>query len=566
VSALALLIRLQLRGWARYLVRGLATVKGASLALVGLLFFAGWIGQFFLVPRHEVRADPTVLLLYGPAFLLGWCVLNALLTSGERALYFSPAEVNFLFPGPFSRRQVLAYKLLSTFLLGLPATLILMLILQVHANWWVAAYVALLLAFAFMQLFAVAVSQFAVNVGARLYSRGRRLAVAALALGIVLALVWERGAWSSGQLVQWFREVQQGDVWKTLTAPLRWFFEAFLTGPGDWGRLLVYSVLCLGVDAVLLAIVFLLDADYLEVAASSSARIYAQLQRYRGRPAPVGGDGQPASGPVRFTLPSLPWLGGVGPTLWRQLTTALRNWGRLVLALVVLGMFVMGPVIAGTRLAPPGQEVELEGLAVALGAMVLFVSMLLTGLIPFDFRGDVDRIAVLKALPLASWRLALGEVLASVVVLTLLQWLAMAAVGVVLGEAEPLLLLFGVFAVPFNFLLFALENLLFLLFPTRLTATTPGDFQALGRNVVLLLAKLLLLLVILAVAGLAIVAVYLALGVVANFSARLGRPLEVSLAPALYVGWFVLAAAGAALVPLVAWAFDRFDVGRDTPA
>jgi len=60
-------------------------------------------------------------------------------------------------------------------------------------------------------------------------------------------------------------------------------------------------------------------------------------------------------------------------------------------------------------------------------------------------------------------------------------------------------------------------------------------------------------------------AVNLSLAMLAGVSARMGRPFGVSLAPGLYVLWLMMAGCGAALLPLVALAFERFDVGRDTP-
>ena len=53
-----------------------------------------------------------------------------------------------------------------------------------------------------------------------------------------------------------------------------------------------------------------------------------------------------------------------------------------------------------------------------------------------------------------------------------------------------LLLAAAVFAPLYNFVLIVVENLLFLLFPTRVMVTTPGDFQAMGRNVLTQLGKL----------------------------------------------------------------------------
>ena len=57
--------------------------------------------------------------------------------------------------------------------------------------------------------------------------------------------------------------------------------------------------------------------------------------------------------------------------------------------------------------------------------------------------------------------------------------------------------------VPINFVLFALENVLFLLFPARQMAATPGDFHALGRQFLTLFARTLVLAPTIAVVGVA---------------------------------------------------------------
>src|SRR6185437_13842340 len=109
----------------------------------------------------------------------------------------------------------------------------------------------------------------------------------------------------------------------------------------------------------------------------------------------------------------------------------------------------------------------------------------------------------------------------------------------------------AVYVLPINFLLFALDNLLFLLFPTRLMAATPGDFQALGRNVLFLVAKATVLFMVGLAAGMVGGWVYLVFGE--------------NLLLATLAAWPVVVLSAAALVPLVAWAFTIFDVGRDTP-
>jgi hypothetical protein len=107
------------------------------------------------------------------------------------------------------------------------------------------------------------------------------------------------------------------------------------------------------------------------------------------------------------------------------------------------------------------------------------------------------------------------------------------------------------FLLPFNFLLFALENLLFLLFPTRMTPATPGDLQAMGRTMFSVFVKFLCLGLVAGVIALGATLVYFLLGE--------------RLVPALAFAWLVLIGADAALLPALVLAFRKFDVSVDTP-
>jgi hypothetical protein len=131
------------------------------------------------------------------------------------------------------------------------------------------------------------------------------------------------------------------------------------------------------------------------------------------------------------------------------------------------------------------------------------------------------------------------------------QWAALAILTSLAPAEWPLALACAACVPFFNFVLIGLDNLLFLLFPVRLMATTPGDFQALGRNVLLSMGKLIGLSMMLVASLMVAGPVYV---------------LTQSPALALLSACPVLLVGGAMLVPLVALAFRRFDVGRDTPA
>ena len=68
------------------------------------------------------------------------------------------------------------------------------------------------------------------------------------------------------------------------------------------------------------------------------------------------------------------------------------------------------------------------------------MTIVLTSLVPFDFRVDVERMAELKALPIRASRLAIGQLIAPVVLMTALQWTALGVLALRLGDRRrPLL-------------------------------------------------------------------------------------------------------------------------------
>jgi hypothetical protein len=552
--ALWLLLWLRFRAWLRRLARSAATVRGALFLAAGVLFFALVIGPNVVL--RMLQADHGISLSYveyarrvGPLVLLAYCALTVLFASAESGIAFTPAEVQFLFSGPFSRRQVLAYKVVGNGLLCCLYALFLTGFFFAYAARPLAAYPGLVLTLWFIQLFSMAVSLVISTVGARAFSRRRRLL---LVLVLGLAAWWaaraggDAFAQGPGAVVT---RLEQNEVVGVMLVPMRWFIDTF-TAERLWPDFVLAAARCLAVDAVLLLVVFLLDAQYLEASAAASERAYARLQRVRSGGAMVAAVG---TGRPRVRLPALPNWGGVGTLAWRQLTCVARSLRPVVVFLVVFGIMVGGSRLAlGT--ARPG-EVPLGGWLIGSTVLGMTIAML-TPLLTFDFRGDIDRMDLLKALPLPPWRVALGQLVAPTLVLSAVQLLVMASVQALWGGVELLLVGVAVFALPFNFLSFGLENLVFLWFPTRHTPAAPGDFQMMGRQTLMMVAKF-------AVLGFVIVPAALA-GTIAYLVAQMA--LRVNGVPAgLAAGWLVLTALSSAVVPLVASAFSRFDVARDTP-
>ncbi|HVS35178.1 MAG TPA: hypothetical protein VMS17_06315, partial [Gemmataceae bacterium] len=109
------------------------------------------------------------------------------------------------------------------------------------------------------------------------------------------------------------------------------------------------------------------------------------------------------------------------------------------------------------------------------------------------------------------------------------------------------------------FVLFSIENLLFLLLPTRVMVTTPGDFQAMGRNILTQFAKAL------GVGGAALVAAVPAVFVYFLIATYTRAGEGAARLAAILTAWAMAALFALALVPVMGWAFTAYDVARDTP-
>jgi hypothetical protein len=304
----------------------------------------------------------------------------------------------------------------------------------------------------------------------------------------------------------------------------------------------------LGIVAATLAAVFAFDAQYLETSAASSARIYAQLQRMRQGGGMIPGQGSTRARRAKSRLAMLPWWGGVGPVLWRQLATALREKFRLIVIALVLVTPAAVLMFVPSEPNNPGRVQVIESM---MAGMTLYAAGLFSSFVAFDFRGDVDRIGELKALPIRSVPLVIGQIVTPVLVFVVPAWVVFAVASPSLGGARASDVVFMTILAPLAALFIEVDNLLFLVFPTRAVQATAADFTTMGRHILLLLAKLLV--------G----------GVTVLLAALLGWLVHLTLGGGLLAAYLVVlvvvTVAAASLVPFLAVAFDRYDVASDAP-
>ena len=550
--ALWLLFRLRITGFFRRIGRNFQTTKGALLTIFTLLILGSWLattcGGLMVTGNSDGGVSAETLAKiddYAPFALLAYCLLVIGTSAPATPISFTPAEVQFLFTGPFTRRQLLTYKLINQFLLSIPICVFGSFGLRHFVGSTPRAFAASFLVFTFLQLFALAVAFVAAAIGELAYSRSRKI----ILLVVVLALAWGAGQALrqedlAGDSLEALKRVVHSPIVQVIVTPFRWYVRV-TTARLFWPDFVKWGGVCLAINAGLMTLVYLLDAKYIEAAAAASERRYAKLQRMRS--SGVLGGASVKAGKVRFSLPMLPWLGGAGPVAWRQLTAATRSYRGLTILLIAGLAAGIGPAIASAS-----DENAAQVLPWMLAGMGLFMSLLLNQFFAYDFRADVDRIEVLKTLPIPVWKIVAGQLITPVLFASGFQVVLIAMIYAVFGQVGYLLLGVVLLAPPVNLLLAGVDNAIFLTFPTRLVQTSPGDFSQAGRQMIVMMTKMLTLGIGLGLPALVGLGAYWAAG-------------ESWIAAGL-AAWLVAVAFSVVPLPFVAMAFRNFDVASDTPA
>jgi hypothetical protein len=196
-------------------------------------------------------------------------------------------------------------------------------------------------------------------------------------------------------------------------------------------------------------------------------------------------------------------------------------------------------------------------IGIASGILPMLSLFLLPQLLQFDFRGDLERIDVLKTLPFSPSAIVAGELITPVVFASLFELPLAICIAFLFQDQWLLIIVAAMALVPaINLFVFAFENLVFLWFPCRLANLGAGDFQAFGRQMLIMFLKFMLVMV---VASLTAGTGALAWWLVSETWPAAAWPMAAA------TGWCVIMAFGLGLVPLVALAFRDFDPSLDTP-
>ena len=553
--------RLHVLARLRAMYRRMRTVKGLVFIILSLLPFLGWLPFLFLSTRtgETPFGDifPGLRAFLGPGgdaphhllslAMLGFFMLMMLSPNNKSlVLIFRPAEIDFLLPGPFTRRQTLVYKITMSSLVYLPASAIFTVFGVVMGANVFACFAGLFLAFCALNLLGLVIDLSAGIVSARMHNAATRTLVLVLGL-LIAAAAWHAASGAHAGVVDLIRSLARSPALRFALAPFD-VFSRTITATRFYPEGVLWGSLALGINALLFGIALRLDADFRDAALEASRRFYENIRRFQR------GGVVSSPGSVRRKLgrvPQLPRWQGAGPIAWHQLLSARRGGRRWLLQAAIMAVvgFVAFVVLRGLRL-PEDHEIGGFVIVPIAGMVGLMTTLLISFIVPYDFKGDLDKMFWLKSLPVPSWAVALGQLITPVLAATSLH-LVLAAIAAAVMH-KPLILLIAAFvAPPFNLLMIGLGNAFFLLFPTRTFVMNPGDFRFAARMQLIVMLQGAVLMACLTVAAVVGLVSFLVTGgsYLAGFVAA----------------WAVLVVPAIGVVPCVAWAFRRFDASLDVP-
>ena len=518
---------------------------GALLSLVTLGFFATVFAQsiFVIVTRGRVpfvSSDRSgILFNLLPLGMLSLFLLGVTPAMRDRAIQFSASEIDFLFPAPFTRRQLLAFFLLRGLVPKLGLAVIVTISFSVLVPSILSAILGIFLSLVFLHGATVASQLVQQTISTQVYSRFNRIVVVlvVVAIGIGVARAMPTGADNWTRLAEFRRSTPV----QWITAPFD-IFSRIIVAPQLFPEAIPDLSIALVINAAVYWLVFRLDARYEDQAVRTSQRMYERLQAARS--------GNMYAVTVRTEygrslMPRFPWWLGVGPNLRRQLLSGLRDMRHMFWFALIVAVIIAAVVVFVLRENP--KLTDYVGYMV-LGATA-YVTFILSGQLPFGFRGDLNHMEVLKSLPLPPIAIASAEVIGASIIGCLGQWFFI-VVGILGAPSQSAILLSGAaFFFPFNLLLFGVNNLLLLLFPFRLVGGGP-DVTLMGRVMIMMMGNLFAVLFGFAIAAIPAAIVFL---ITSNW------------ATTLVVAWIGLMLMGFGLLFVVAWAFRRFDISTDMP-
>ena len=539
--ALWKLIRFQWRGNFRQFRRSLGTFRGIFQAAFMLALALYGVVSLYLATRFTAQSAPLANMFDQfqseilPVGLLGYTCYVLLFSTGEATVYFTASEVAFLFPAPITRKQLLSYLLLKSAMGMAALSVFFALFSTTKLSMAAPRCLAVMLTLVFLQLITMNVAFSRQIMKVKLNALVRQILGCVIGGLVIVAVLQTSRTVTGGDVTAYLNAFKGTSVGGVLLAPFQVFVRALRAD--TWLAFLPNVALLILLDAALLLLVFRLDALSLEAAVSISEKMTERIKALQTKGI-WHAFGPSNSAVARRRIPVFPFWKGIGPILWQRLTTTFRSSTSM---LWILG----GALAAATGLVYLMGTSNTEATR-NFGAPIAGVGAMayLSFLICLTLQNDIERVGYLKSLPIRPVSIVIGDLIGFPLIVSFVQIVFISVLACFYPALSVWLLGGALLTLPLNFLLFAIDKLIFYVYPTKMAKGAPGDFQNSGKQIIFIGLKMVLL-------GVAALIVVLA-------AIPGGVALQSPVAAAASAG-FVLLLECMAVIPLLIMAYDRFD-------
>ena len=497
--ALQQLLRFQTSAKFNRLFASFKNPRKKVLSIVAVLLGLMWVSQTILSVLFREAADPEKIAFWLPLGLFLYTVWHLIKISTRQVVEpfeWTGAEKEFVISAPVSRTQQITYRLTSIATAALAKAVCFSVIMSPDIRVWYAGFFGMLLGLAFIDLVRVLFELFFYGLG----KAGRRVClmlVIASAGGCFLyaisncliAQTANSDLSSPGALLFFknfigeFMSLAQTQIGQYLIAPFA-VFSKFALSPSTNFELFKNMFFSAGLVGLAVAAVYGLDGW---MRRRNQRKEAANLKTAIAQKA-IDAAGNKQS-KRRIRIPAR--LGGVGSLMWRQLLGVNNYRGTVIVSLLLPVLLSCLPLL--------GNHNAGMMLINLIASMVFYSFLLLPSALILDYRRDINRMSVLKSLPIKPLAITLGQLAVPVFMCCLFQ-----AVVLTIGAASGKIIIWqailaSILLVPVNVLIFAAENYIFMLAPyqrnkegfdvflrTILTFTGKGLFFGLALGLALL--------------------------------------------------------------------------------
>jgi hypothetical protein len=517
-----------------------------------------WLGNAALSILFRQAADPDTLRKWMPLglALYGlWHLVKVAYRRPEQAIEWTNAERENLGMAPFARGQLLSYRFVTVFGASVLKAGCFTVLMLPDLGLATAGFLGALLALLFLELWRTTVETYAFEVRTWTYHIlrcGVLGSIAVLSLATIWIAVANREQFQPSNvsaslavfahLARSAEMLQHTWLGALIVGPFKLFGSIILTEQ--------FSIIFLAQLAIALTgvmgmggLAFLTDRHFVTNRDRSARREYDQLKLQVESPTPQG----QSQRRVLHITPNAGWQA----LAWRQTLGLCQYWPSVVIALIAPTVLSLVPLFIY-------RDAVVTMLHVT-GSLALFSMLLLPPALRFDFRRDVDRMALLKTLPVKPVGVVLGQLLVPIATASLFQLLVLLTVVTIRPLHPGFVASAWLLLVPMNIVIFGVDNLIFLLYPHR---PNQEGLEIFLRTTLTFTAKGLMFgCALLLTAAWALLA-----GAVAHRLSAVGNPVAVARSIFALGVALMLVAASVITTQMNMRAFQRYDPSQDTPA